>query len=374
MADIMLHTSKESGVTCVSNSFIDDFMKDANGEYVKIYLYLLRCLGREDFDFSISQLADCLDHTEKDVMRAITYWEKVGLLRLEYTSDNELSGICLNDAASLERRVSTVSSRPIAVSYSAPTAVATEVGAPVTATMPAPMKPTYSADELKAFRSDNDVQDVIFATQTYISRPLSTSETNTLLYWFDSLHMSLDLIEYLVESCLDNGHSSFHYMDTVARNWAEDGITSVEEAKAASRAHNNTFYSIMKAMGISNRELIPSEIDFINKWLDEYHFNIDIICEACKRTILSTNKPSFKYADSILTNWSKASVKSLEDIVSLDEKFVASSAAKLQASKSANNASSSTGTRSKSANNKFSKFSQRDYDFDALEKRLMSQN
>ena len=97
MADIMLHTSNNTGFTCVSNTFIDDFMKDANGEYVKVYLYLLRCLNREDYDFSISQLADCLDHTEKDVMRAFTYWEKVGLLRLEYSPDNELSGIYLVD-------------------------------------------------------------------------------------------------------------------------------------------------------------------------------------------------------------------------------------------------------------------------------------
>ncbi len=93
MADIMLHTSNNSGFTCVSNTFIDDFMKDANGEYVKTYLYLLRCLNKDGYEFSIEQLADCLDHTEKDVMRAFTYWEKVGLLRLEYSTDNELSGI-----------------------------------------------------------------------------------------------------------------------------------------------------------------------------------------------------------------------------------------------------------------------------------------
>ena len=63
MADIMLHTSNNSGFTCVSNTFIDDFMKDANGEYVKTYLYLLRCLNKDGYEFSIEQLADCLDHT-----------------------------------------------------------------------------------------------------------------------------------------------------------------------------------------------------------------------------------------------------------------------------------------------------------------------
>ena len=51
--DITLHTSCQKQVTCISNSFIDHFMPEANGEYVKIYLYLLRCLSQEGMEWTL---------------------------------------------------------------------------------------------------------------------------------------------------------------------------------------------------------------------------------------------------------------------------------------------------------------------------------
>lgn len=368
MADIMLHTNNNTGFTCIPNIFIDDFMKDANGEYVKTYLYLLRCLNKDGYEFSIEQLADCLDHTEKDVMRAFTYWEKVGLLHLEYSSDNELSGICLVDANTFD---------------SAPQADYAACASPFVASAPdhnpSPItnktnklevvRPNYSPDELKAFKEEADVSDLLFVTQTYLGRPLSTSDTTTLLFWYDSLHMTPDLIQYLIETCIDGGHTSFHYMDTVARNWAEDGITTVEAARKTSADRNNTVYGIKKAMGISGRDLVESELNYIDKWANTYSLSLDIICEACSRTISQTNRPSFKYADSILTKWYKASVKSLDDIAKLDEDFQAKNSAKDSFAKARQ--TSATTAKSKPTNNKFKNFTERDYNYEALEKKLL---
>ena len=106
MADITLHTSNDAGVTCVSNAFIDEYMKDANGEFVKIYLYLLRLLGQDELDIDISVLAEKLDHTERDVKRALNYWEKCKLLSLEYNSNNELTGICFLEPSGSSNTVS----------------------------------------------------------------------------------------------------------------------------------------------------------------------------------------------------------------------------------------------------------------------------
>ena len=61
------------GVTVVSNEFIDNYMARANGEYVKVYLYILRNGGRAD---SVADIADALNHTEADVRRALVYWEQ----------------------------------------------------------------------------------------------------------------------------------------------------------------------------------------------------------------------------------------------------------------------------------------------------------
>ena len=364
MADIMLHTTTNTGFTCVPNTFIDDFMKEANGEYVKVYLYLLRSLNRDGYEFSISQLADCLDHTEKDVMRAFTYWEKVGLLRLEYSPDNELSGIYLVDVNGngYDKTESPVISN-ITSMHRATKPVATQT---------ASQKPTYTPDELKAFSEDSQVEDLIFATQTYLKKTLSVSETTTLLYWYDSLHFSVDLIQYLVETCIGSGHSSFHYMDAVARNWAEDGITTVDEAISTSSARNNMVYSIMKAFGISGRVLVEAELNYVNKWSSIYGMDIEIICEACKRTILQTNNVSFPYADSIINSWHKAGVKTMDDIERLDQEHNLANVAKISsASRTRNSAANSNAAAKTKATSKFHNFSQRDYNFDELEKKIL---
>ncbi|SHI68378.1 DnaD domain protein [Pseudobutyrivibrio xylanivorans] len=373
MADIMLHTTGGTGFTCVSNSFIDDFMKDANGEYVKVYLYLLRCLTRDGFEFSISQLADCLDHTEKDVMRAFTYWEKVGILRLEYSSDNELSGIYLVDVngngyGKTESPVISNITSMNKVTHC--TSTANNNIAPVYTTVDT--KPSYSPDQLKAFSEDQQVEDLIFAIQTYLKRPLSISDTTTLLFWYDSLHFSVDLIQYLVETCIGGGHNSFHYMDTVARNWAEDGITTVDEAISTSSARNNLVYSIMKSFGISGRVLVESELNYVNKWSGSYGMALDLICEACKRTIMQTNKPSFPYADSILTSWHKAGVRTMGDVERLDLEHSMANVANISTAARTRNNSANTNTAAKPrTNTKFHNFSQRDYNFDELEKRIL---
>ena len=66
-----------ANVTVVSNEFIDQYMAAANGEYVKVFLYLLRH-EREDLD--LASIADALNHTEADVKRALAYWKRTGVL------------------------------------------------------------------------------------------------------------------------------------------------------------------------------------------------------------------------------------------------------------------------------------------------------
>ena len=355
MADILLHTNRQNQITCVSNNFIDYFMKDAQGEYVKIYLYLLRCLGRDGYDFSISQMADDLDHTERDVMKAFTYWEKVGLLHLEYNSRGELSGICLTEVESS----STCEPNPTSKE-----AVNKAVVTVHTPTQQIPQMRSYTPDEISLFSSNEEFSELTFLAETYLGKPLGRRQLETMLFWFETLNMSATLIEYLLEYSISNGHSSFDYMNSVAINWASEGITTVEKAQATSFAHSNINRSIKEAFGIKNRELIPTEQEFVDKWVNQYYFSIEIICEACKRTILQTNKVSFSYANKILEDWYKASVKQLEDIAPFDNAFVEKSINKLSESKS-----------SSTKNNKFVNFEQRtDYDYAALEKAMMGNN
>ena len=86
MSGFILCKEKDGGHTLVPDFFVDNYMPEADGEYVKIYLYLLRCLKSGTQELSVSLIADRFDHTENYICRALRYWEKMKLLQLEYDS------------------------------------------------------------------------------------------------------------------------------------------------------------------------------------------------------------------------------------------------------------------------------------------------
>lgn len=358
MGKITLHSDSTTSATSVSNIFIDEYMTDANGEFVKIYLYLLRLMNAPEAAFSISSIADRFEHTEKDIRRALSYWERMHLLRLEYDSQNNLTGVYLLDSVpSATKDVPTDSTAVTADARPEEAVMEPE------ADDAAPARKSYTADDILAFTQSEDATELLFITERYLGKTLTPTDTDTILYFYDGLGFSTDLIEYLVEYCVSKGHTSIRYIEKVALRWAEDGITSVEQAKQASNLHNQTYFTVMRALGITGRNLVPAETAFIDKWKNTYGFSSELISEACQRTIQATHQPSFEYTDSILTNWLKKDVKSPADIARLDAEFQS----RKKPSSTANAASANT-----TAKNKFNNFEQRSYDYNEMERMLLS--
>ena len=223
------------------------------------------------------------------------------------------------------------------------------------------IRPSYTKDQILSFQNDEASSDLLFIIERYIGHPLSIKDYETILYWSDELKFSTDLIEYLVESCVDNGHKSIRYMDKIALSWSASSIRTAEDARRSSSAYKQTHYGVMKAFGISGRKLAEYELELVDKWTSQFGFTLDIISEACKRTLQATNQPSFQYADTILENWHKCNIHHLEDIAILDTAYKKSKAS-----------SSRNVTVNKTAANRFNNFSQRTYNFEQLEKQLLN--
>ena len=109
MAMITLHNTSLPEVTILSNTFIDNYMPEANGEFVKVYIYLLRALSSAPVSFSLEQMADRLLCTERDILRALKYWAKQELIALDFTDSNKLCGIVLLSPDGQKQTVSSVS-------------------------------------------------------------------------------------------------------------------------------------------------------------------------------------------------------------------------------------------------------------------------
>lgn len=369
MAKIALYSDKSDSVTSVSNVFIDEYMSDANGEFVKIYLYLLRLLNQPEASFSISSMADKFDHTEKDIKRALCYWERMHLLRLEYDTADNLTGIHLLDSGSAGDAAAAqtppaqppVSASQVSASQPSVSAAAhsVDIQDPGTAL---PAERNYSADEVKQFRENEAIAELFFIIERYLGHPLSPTDIQKILFLYDGLHFSTDLIEYLVESCVGSGHKSMSYIYKTAFRWADSRITTVEEAKQVSIQFNRSYYTVMNSFGLSGtgRNLTPEEIRFLKKWTAEYGFSDELITEACRRTIEATSRPNFRYADSILTGWHKNQVHHLSDVAALDAEHSKKKTAVVSK------------TASAAPKNKFNNFTQRTYDYDELEQLLLT--
>lgn len=363
MANITLDNDGLPSSTSVPNLFIDRYMTGANGEFVKIYLYLLRCMNRTEIPLSVSLLADIFEHTEKDIRRALSYWEKVGLMSLTYGSEDELTGIRLTlpqDTAA-EQTTSAPAECAAGENHSSARTKNADRESYAPAQAKNPGKDIYTLEQLENFQDSEAVQEVLFITENYLGRTLNATDIRTILYWYDGLGFSTDLIEYLIETCISNGHTSLRYMEKIALSWADAGIRSVEEARKEHSMHSQDVYGVMKAFGISGRNLISSELQIIQKWTGSYAFSMDIIQEACRRTIQATGKASFEYADTILTSWHKGNVHNLNDIAKLDAAHQKSKATKAK----------ETAGRPLAAGNRFNNFPQRNYNYDQLEKKLL---
>lgn len=350
-----IYQDNHADVTMVSNLFIDEYMKDANDAQLKIYLYLLRMMS-VGTPTSVSEIADKFNHTEKDVLRALKYWEKCRLLALEYDDAKTLSGIRflnINDNTSEKEA-------PKEAALLAPVVPLPAKTVPAPADKTDFSKPSYSLDQLKEFKNNEETAQILFVAEQYIGRPLSPSEIKTILFFTDKLNFSEDLIDYLLQYCVDKGKKDFRYIEKVAISWAEEGITTPKQAAKFARKYDKTVYDIMKALGKSTAPT-KAEADFAIKWIKEYGFTQDIIIEACTRTVMATDSHRFEYADRILSSWYKSQVHHKADIKALDEAYAQSK-----------NLSGKTASPAPTAARAFNQFPQRSYDFEALEKEILS--
>lgn len=356
MNKITLHAEGISDVTIVPNIFIDEYMPTANGAYVKVFMYLLRCFGGNCPEVTISSIADRLDNTEKDIIRALNYWAKLNLLTLSHNIQKEITAINLVDLNNGQ------TSKPATPDFVSPLdSAAVSIN---TETSPA-KRPSYSTEKIAQLTNNDEIKWAMHIVEIYLDRPLKPMDIQLILYLYEELQFSAELIMYLYEYCVSKGKKNVSYIEAVALTWAEKGIETEEKAKESTATYNDHFNAVNKAFGL-NRTPGQIERQYISKWVQVFGYPDEIITEACNRAILRTQKPDFKYTDKILETWFKKGVKNKTDITRLDEEF-----AKGNRTRNTNK----TMNTQKTTTNKFNQYPQRSYtaqDYADLERKLLN--
>lgn len=361
MKELKLTKYVQTNATVLDNEFIDHYMVRANGEYVKVYLLLLRHMNQSSGYLSVSELADLLECTEKDILRALRYWKSEGLLDyLDDTPDDP-------------------SPKSMAPSPAASSGLHDVQSGYMTSSIPADsvsdsaaLASTTNIQQYRSRKERAEFKELLFVAEQYLGKTLSATDIDQITYFYDTLNMSAELIEYLIEYCVENGHKSMHYINKVALSWHEENITTVNLAKTNSFLYNKNCYCVLNAYGIKGRGPAASEIAYIRKWSEEYGFALEVILEACDRTMNSIHQPSFDYTDSILKRWKDKNVRQLKDIDAVDADYRKEKERAKELAKERKR-QQQTQKPVSSQNNKFNNFDGRSYDMNDLERRLVQQ-
>ena len=348
MIPLNITSDSTDGYTVLSNRFIDQYMKDANDAQIKVYLYLLRMVSA-NLPTDITEIADKFNHTEKDIIRALAYWEKLHLLSIDYDCRQNITGIrlcnsSLTEAAAASPVLEIVPDKPKSV----PLDYAAE-------------KNAYTLEDIAAFQENPESRQLLFAAQQYTKRTISGPEIKTLLFIYDRLGFALDLTDYLLQYCIGQGQKNFRAIEQTAIRWYEAGIVNIKQAKSFQQAQRsavsqNTSIEIMKLLG---KQGLPAkkEQEYINRWIGECAYPMELIEEACNRTVMKTDTNRFSYANSILESWQNDNIRSLKELNSAE----AARKSKI------NTARQSAYAAPKKPSGSFCNIEQHDYDFAELE-------
>ena len=358
MDHILLCTNHIPPITTIYNSFIEDYMPAANGSYVKVYLYIAKCLQAKESNFSISSLADQLENTEKDILRALMYWEKKGLMSLnrdkatgeilglemlipfaerdfdtyENTAKESAASLGvdsdLSESGALDRRNSDFSETDAANTSTyessgtdAPSNVNSDVHRASNSAQEknsSTVKPIQvSPEQIQELSANEDFVWVCNVVESYLERPMKPTEIQLITYLYGTLHFSRELILHLYDYCISMGKTACNYIQTVALSWHEQGIKTPEQAQNASVRYLASYNAVSKALGLG-RGLAEIEKKYVDHWQNDWNMDLSVILEACNRTVLKLHHADFKYTEGILSHWNEQNVRTLQGVEQSD--------------------------------------------------------
>lgn len=300
----------------LSDIFINEYMPDANGNFVKVYLLGLSQCTKES-PLTLKQMADKLCLPESEVVNAWNYWSDRNVV----VFDGENIEFLELDEKKTFKNIET--------------------------------KPIYSAEEITYHSASNkQLGDMLRMVEKIIEKPLSSNDLVVLYSLYDYYRLPLDVIPMLITYCVKNGKKSMRQIEKTASAWTEKGIDSIESAEIylkKAEEYTKSINNLRKSMGINTRNFSPTEIKHINAWLFDLKIPFDLIIFAFEQSTLNGKKFSIKNMDTLINSWYNKGITSVNQAKSFT--------------------GMSTATASKATPTKFTNFDQPEYDFDAFERK-----
>jgi len=272
--------------TRVENMFINEYMVNAPGDYVKVFLY-----GLMYADLSMplenDMIARELSMEEEQVLMAWSYWEKRGVIRKHFADPEDKFHYEVEFIDLKEQLFAGKGGRK---------------GTP---------KKELPA-RLKKQLDDGVMRDMFAQIERITGRFLTGTEPSNIQNWIIDYGITPEVVIYAYSYCHNQrgGKNQYQYVNAVLRDWVDKGfktINDIENYLTESDSRHSQYKRVMKALGFT-RNSTEEEKRIMDVWFDDFNFGLETVLEACKKTS-GISSPNINYVNAILTSWSKGSTE-----------------------------------------------------------------
>lgn len=290
-----------SSVFAVPGALVDRYIKTADGDQLKVILWLLRNNGRS---YSAEEIGESVGLNGAQAERAVQFWVQNGLLQKE--------------EAPLSTTLQPAAAAAAAVAASTPAPAARP-------TAPRRMLRPDGVYISELVETSPTIRRLVEEAESMLGKTLSPALSGTLIQAHEDYGLPCEVILMLVAYANKIGRANTSYIESTVRNWADSNILSIEAAEEKLRELDETAIAWKRceqAFGMTSRRA-PSrnESQYAHRWVCEWGMPDELLNEAYNRCVDNTGKVNMKYINAILERWHKSGIRTLKEAV--DEKLAA---------------------------------------------------
>lgn len=291
---IQLNLGKWGTIFPVPNCVVDEDIRLASENQLKVLLYILRNNGDNLTEKSVGEQ---LNIAEGDVKDAVSFWVDRGVL----TSQGDIPQC---------ERAEIPDEAPVEIKKK-----------------PRPLSRVQKPDSIfvsRRINEDNGLATLVQETQVILGKPISNGDTATLVMLHDTDGLPCDVLLMLIQYCHSIGKDNMRYIEKMAVGWASEEITTIERAEkkiSNLEKYGEAWNRVALIFGIQNSgSPTKAQQENANRWINEWHFSDEMLREAYERCVNKKNSFNITYTNGILKNWNKRGINSLKELKEYEEK------------------------------------------------------
>ena len=324
-----INYNQYNSVFAVPKAVVEKHIRMCSGTALKV---LMLILSSSDNIPTEEEMSCITGYNIEDIKDGITFWINVGLLT-DIDSNTEA-------ISQIDEKADRIP--PCTIEYKEENTEPIKEGVVIPLKIAGKRPAIDRAEVLDYIANNKELAALVESFQQLSGRTLTSLDMECLVSMYTYYGLSADYILMASHYCYTRGKCSMNYVEKVVSSWVEHGVDTHEKLDKHIKmlTEKKTRENLVKsAFGINDRKLVSSEKKLIDKWYDDYKFDISMIKLAYERTVERTGKLTFPYIDKILSNWHEKNINSAKAAAEEDLQYKTN---KINQEKSENNCGGST--------------------------------